>query len=193
MTSPNIDSRFMKWMVVQAYKHDGLLHRQWSPAYLTVETPAYWALCSKASLVTENDGRRWMTNEHAVFILFKKRWMNVICMMRKDKGVVYYVNVATPTILDQGFLKYIDYDLDVKLFPDQTMKELDEKEFEQHVLTYGYTPDLTSAIRKSFEEIKQMMEQKEFPFLESDVALIYQKFLNDNQPFKKTFSPKEKK
>jgi protein associated with RNAse G/E len=73
------------------------------------------------------------------------------------------------------------------------MKELDEKEFEQHVLTYGYPPDLTSAIRKSFEEIKQMMEKKEFPFLESDVELIYQKFLNDNQPFKKAFSTVEKK
>jgi protein associated with RNAse G/E len=88
-------NRFFKWVTVQAYKHDGLLHRQWSPAYLTAENDDYWALSSKASLVTENDGRRWMTKEHAVFILFKHEWMNVICMMKENGGICYYVNVAS--------------------------------------------------------------------------------------------------
>jgi uncharacterized protein len=168
---------------VQAYKHDGLLHRQWSPAYLTVENDDYWALSSKASLVTENDGRRWMTKEHAVFILFKHEWMNIICMMKENGGICYYVNVASPTIKDQGYLKYIDYDLDVKLFPDETIKELDEQEFERHVLTYGYSPELTSAIKKSFSSIKSRMQQALFPFTEKDVRVLYQKFLDENHPF----------
>ena len=167
---------------MQAYKHDGLLHRQWSPAYLTEETDDYWALSSRASLVTESDGRRWMTKEHAVFILFKNQWMNVICMMKDGGGICYYVNVASPTILDDGFLKYIDYDLDVKLFPDSTIKELDEQEFERHVLTYGYLPDLTSAVKKSFSEIKDLMAKNAFPFKENDVTQIYQKFLDENRP-----------
>jgi uncharacterized protein len=170
-------------MIVQAYKHDGLLHRQWSPAYLTEETDDYWALSSQASLVTENDGRRWMTKEAAVFILFKKKWINVICMM-KDSGLTFYANIASPTILDQGYLRYIDYDLDVKLYPDNGIKELDEQEFERHVLTYGYPPDLASAIRKSFDETKEMMKQKAFPFEGEGVKRIFQKFLDDNQPFK---------
>jgi protein associated with RNAse G/E len=182
MEDANHNNRFFRWMVVQAYKHDGLLHRQWSPAYLTEETDDYWALSSRASLVTESDGRRWMTKEHAVFILFKNKWMNIICMMKDGGGICYYVNVASPTILDSGFLKYIDYDLDVKLFPDSTIKELDEQEFERHVLTYGYQPDLTSAVKKSFSEIKNLMAENAFPFKEKDVTLIYQKFLDENRP-----------
>ena len=55
------DSRLARWIKVQAYKHDGKLHRQWSPAYLVSETPDYYAICSKASCVTESDGRKWIT------------------------------------------------------------------------------------------------------------------------------------
>lgn len=177
-------NRFSKWTQVQAYKHDGLLHREWSPAYLVEETEDYWALASKASLVTENDGRRWMTKEPAVFILFKKRWMNVIAMMKEKNGpITYYANVASPTILDQGFLRYIDYDLDLKLFPDEAIKELDEQEFERHVLTYGYPKDLTMAIRKSFLEIKAMMKARVFPFDDKQIFDLHQKFLDENHPF----------
>lgn len=183
------DNRFFKWITVQAYKHDGLLHRQWSPAYLTKETADFWALSSKASLVTESDGRRWMTKEHAVFILFKKKWMNVISMMKENGGICYYVNVASPTILDHGYLKYIDYDLDVKLFPDETIKELDEQEFERHVLTYGYSAELTFAIRKSFVGIQEDMKKAAFPFNEKDVRVLYQKFLDENHPFSNRPNP----
>lgn len=185
-------NRFFKWIQVQAYKHDGLIHREWSPAYLVMETEDYWALASRASLVTENDGRRWMTKEPAIFILFKNRWMNVIAMMKgKGDGITYYANVASPTILDQGFLRYIDYDLDLKLFPDEAIKELDEQEFERHVLTYGYPSDLTHAIRKSFFEIKTMMKNRVFPFNDEKIHALFQKYLDENHPFiPRTDSPK---
>ncbi|MCH3909346.1 MAG: DUF402 domain-containing protein [Bacilli bacterium] len=174
--------RFSKWVSVQAYKHDGLLHREWSPAYLVKETDEFWALGSRASLVSESDGRRWMTKEHAIFILYKHEWQNIICMM-KDGGIVYYVNVASPTILDDGYLRYIDYDLDVKLFPDGGIKCLDEMEFDRHVLTYGYPPELTKAIIKSFKRIQNNMKNKTFPYNEPDVKALFQKFLDENRAF----------
>lgn len=175
-------NRFFKWIIVQAYKHDGLLHREWSPAYLVNETEDYWALASKASLVTENDGRRWMTKEHAIFILYKHEWKNIICML-KDSGICFYVNVASPTIFDGSFLRYIDYDLDVKLFPDGGIKGLDEQEFERHILTYGYQEELTSAIRKSYKEIQKEMKARVFPYNAKDVMPLFEKFVLENQPY----------
>lgn len=177
-----VDPRFTRWMKVQAYKHDGALHRQWSPAYLVEETEDYWALCSKMSSVTESDGRKWMTKERAVFLLFKKRWMNVICMFKEGQGICYYVNIATPTILDQGYLKYIDYDLDVKLYPNRQEKTLDENEFERHIQTYGYPLNLTKAIIKSTEEVKEMISKRSFPFVDEEIKRLYSKFLLENQP-----------
>lgn len=182
MDNKQYRNRFCRWISVQAYKHDGLLHREWSPAYLTEETANYWALSSKSSLVTESNGRRWMTNEHAVFILFKHEWMNAICMMKEGGGVCYYVNVASPTIYEDGYLRYIDYDLDLKLFPDNSIKELDESEFERHVLTYGYPPELTFVVKKTFLHIHSAMEKKLFPFKEEEIFKLYQKFLDENKP-----------
>lgn len=177
-----IDQRFTRWMKVQAYKHDGALHRQWSPAYLVEENDDYWALASKMSLVTENDGRKWMTKEKAVFFLFKKKWMNVICMFKQGQGICYYVNIATPTIFDQGYLKYIDYDLDVKLYPNHQEKTLDENEFARHIQTYGYPPELTKAIEKAADEVKEMIAKQEVPFIDSFVNRLYDKFLLENRP-----------
>ena len=178
----DLDSRVKRWVKVQAYKHDGFLHRQWSPAYLAEETDEYWALVSKASLVTESDGRKWMTKEKAVFLLFKKKWMNVIAMFKENRGICYYVNIASPAIMDQGMLKYIDYDLDVKLYPDGVERTLDENEYERHSKTYGYPKDLSHAIEKSTEEVKEMIAKGEFPFVQSEIERLYVLFLDENKP-----------
>ncbi len=173
---------FPRWRKVQAYKHDGALHRQWSPAFLVEETEDYWVLASKSSLVTEADGRKWMTKEKAIFVLFKKKWMNVIAMFKEDRGICYYVNIASPTLDDGGFLKYIDYDLDVKLFPDGVKKTLDEKEYSRHCEQYGYPEDLSRAIEASMEEVKAMIERRDFPFNNAAIERYYDTFLAMNRP-----------
>lgn len=38
--------------------------------------------------------------------------------MIRDNGVSYYCNLASPYVMDEEALKYIDYDLDVKVFAD---------------------------------------------------------------------------
>ena len=171
-----------RWRKVQAYKHDGSLHRQWSPAFLVEETDDCWVLASRASLVTEADGRKWMTKEKAVFILFKKKWMNVIAMFKEDRGICYYVNIASPTLDDKGFLKYIDYDLDVKLYPDGVEKTLDEREYARHAEEYGYSKDLTLAIERSAEEVKKMIDEKAYPFRDATIEAYFQSFLDQNPP-----------
>ena len=178
-------SLFHKWRKVQAYKHDGTLHRQWSPAFVVQENEDCWVLASKASLVTEADGRKWMTKEKAIFILFKQKWMNVIAMFKEGKGICYYVNIASPTLDDGGYLKYIDYDLDVKVYPDGVEKTLDEKEYSRHITQYGYPADLSHAIETSMEQVKAMIERKEFPFQGEVIEAFYQSFLDQNKPLPK--------
>ena len=169
---------FRRWKKVQAYKHDGALHRQWSPAFLVEETDECWVLASKASMVTEADGRKWMTKERAIFILFKKRWMNVIAMFKEDRGICYYVNIASPTINDQGYLRYIDYDLDVKLTSDKQVRVLDEKEYEHHRLEYGYSDDLDFILKYQVKEISQKMRNGEYPFDDAKVTVNYNRLLD---------------
>lgn len=179
------DHPYSRWIQVQAYKHDGSLHREWSPAFLAKETDDYWAVVSRASLVTESDGRRWVTREKAVFLLFKHRWMNVIAMFKEKKGICYYVNIASPTIYHDGYLKYIDYDLDVKLYPDGVERTLDEKEFARHGKTYGYSDELIEIIQKEAKEVRAMMDRREFPFQDEEIVSLFESFVTQNPPKRK--------
>ena len=172
-----------QWICVQAYKHDESLHRQWSPGLIVEETSDFWAVASRSSLITEADGRRWLTKENAVFILFKKEWLNVICMFKEEGGICYYVNMASPTILDGGYLRYIDYDLDLKLYPDKLIKPLDEQEFLSNAKLYGYTPDLIAAVRKTFRNTRKLMEERKFPFDDQKIIELYNKYERETIPF----------
>ncbi|MDK7294295.1 DUF402 domain-containing protein, partial [Streptococcus pasteurianus] len=83
------------------------------------------------TLVTESDNRKWVTREPALVYFHKEAWFNVIAMFRED-GVYYYCNLASPYVYDGEAIKYIDYDLDIKLFPDGKYFLLDEDEYIQH-------------------------------------------------------------
>ncbi len=52
--------------------------------------------------------------------------------MIRDNGTSYYCNLASPYYLDNEALKYIDYDLDVKVFADGEKRLLDVEEYERH-------------------------------------------------------------
>ena len=180
-----------KWLTVMAYKHDGEIHRLWSPAYVVEETPEYWALASRASLVREADGREWITKEHAVFYLFKHEWMNVISMF-KESGICFYANIASPAILDKGIIKYIDYDLDLKLLPDGKEKVLDVEEYAQNAKSYGYDEDLMRAIKHSFRKTEELLEKRAFPFDEKEVLRLFSKFERETKPVIKPKEPPAK-
>ena len=81
------------------------------------------------TLVTESDGRRWVTREPAIVYFHKKYWFNIIAMIRNN-GISYYCNMASPYYLDEEALKYIDYDLDVKIFTDGEKRLLDVEEYD---------------------------------------------------------------
>ena len=73
-----------KWIILQAYKHNGELHRQWSHSYVLEDNDEYFVLASIRAAVIENDGRKWHTKEPAIFILSKKEWFNVIAMLKEE-------------------------------------------------------------------------------------------------------------
>ena len=51
-------------------------------------------------------------------------------MFRED-GIYYYCNLSSPFVCDEEALKYIDYDLDIKVYPNGKYHLLDEDEYEQ--------------------------------------------------------------
>lgn len=69
-------------------------------------------------------------------------------MIRKT-GVYYYCNIASPTLYDGEALKYIDYDLDLKVFPDNNYRVLDEEEYKQHAKQMNYSKELDRILKNN--------------------------------------------
>ena len=164
-----------KWIIIQAYKHNEELHRQWTHSYVLRDDEDYFVLASIRAAVVESDGRKWHTKEPAIFVLSKKNWFNVIAML-KDGGICYYVNIASPAIFDKNFIKYIDYDLDVKLYEDGTTRLLDVSEYKKHADEQGYSDDIKEILQSSVDKVYNLINKKEFPFVDEEILNYYKKF-----------------
>ena len=113
--------------------------------------------------VTEADGITWRTKEPAIMYFFKDRWYNIIAQMKKD-GIYFYCNIATPFILEEGKIKYIDYDLDLRIFPKGDFKVLDKLEYEYHKKIMNYSKELDIVIKNALSELINAYKNNEIMF-----------------------------
>ena len=163
------------FITIQSYKHDGSLHRTWRDTMVLKITENAIIGVNDHTLVTESDGRRWITREPAIVYFHRKLWFNVIAMLRPD-GVAYYANLASPFILDREALKYIDYDLDVKLYPDWSYMILDESEYEEHASMMNYPEDIKEIVEGEMKNLLHEMEEEHHPFNSKLVVNYYNKY-----------------
>ena len=62
-------------------------------------------------------------------------------MQLKKDGIFYYCNIATPYIIEEKTIKYIDYDLDLRVFPSGEYKILDRMEYKYHKKIMHYSDE----------------------------------------------------
>ena len=71
----------------------------------------------------------------------------------KKYGLFYYCNIASPYIIDGNIIKYIDYDLDLRIFPDGTFKVLDKNEYRYHKITMRYSEEIDIIVQDSLNKL----------------------------------------
>ena len=59
------------FITIQSYKHDGSLHRTWRDTMVLKTTENAIIGVNDHTLVTESDGRRWVTREPAIVYFHK--------------------------------------------------------------------------------------------------------------------------
>jgi len=156
---PSIDSD----VPVHSYKHNGNIHRVWEKIRILDVTDDVIIAASNKTLVIEADGRIWKTTEPAISYFFNDLWFNVIAILRAD-GIHFYCNASSPCLYEEGALKYIDYDLDLKVFPNYRYKILDEYEFNKHRREMDYPEDVQKIVRSQLQTLINMVNKKEGPF-----------------------------
>lgn len=162
---------------VQSFKHDGSLHRTWSKGYVLEATEEKMVVVTNKTWVIEADGRRWFTREPAICFYYPDRWYNIITMIRKT-GIYYYCNLASPSLYDGEAIKNIDYDLDVKVFPDGKIDILDEDEYDEHSKQMRYGETICEIVEHSLASLLKLIEEKGEPFNEECIEKYYQSYLN---------------
>ena len=163
------------YIAIQSYKHNGTLHRNWRDTMVVKTEQNIIIGVNDRTLITEEDGRKWISREPAIVYFHRKLWFNVIAMLRPD-GVAYYANLASPFILDREALKYIDYDLDIKVFPDGEKRLLDADEYAMNKKRWHYSEEIDSILRSTSFELLDWIDQKKGPFARKFVQIWYERY-----------------
>ena len=148
---------------IHSYKHNGKIHRVWQETLVLKGTRNIIIGGNERTLVTESDGRTWLTREPSICYFHAENWFNIICMLRED-GVYYYVNMSSPFVYDEKSLKYIDYDLDVKVFPDMSYLILDEDEYADHKRQMNYPEVIDQILQDNLTKLLGWIKQRKGPF-----------------------------
>lgn len=161
---------------IQSFKHDGSVHRTWSSVLVISEDDSKYVAINRKTQVFEANNRSWVAREPALYYLYKERFFNVIAMLRAD-GIYYYCNLASPSIKDEEAIKNIDYDLDVKFYPDGRYEILDEREFELNKLKYNYPNIIEKKLKDEIEYIIKLHKNNLTPFNKEENDHLFQQYL----------------
>lgn len=148
---------------IQCYKHNKKIHRAWEEAVVLDVKKDYMVFGNNKTLVIESEGTTWKTKEPAIMYFFKNKWYNIIAQMKRD-GIYYYCNIATPFIIEEDTIKYIDYDLDLRIFPNGDYKILDKLEYQYHKKKMGYSDDLDKVINNAMDDLIKEYSNGAFMF-----------------------------
>ena len=157
---------------LQSYKHDGSLHRTWAKGVVIESSDDQFVVVTNKTWVTEANGRHWITKEPAICFFYRDRWFNIFSMIRKS-GIYYYCNLASPSIFDGEAIKNIDYDLDVKVYPDGSWEILDRDEYIEHDKKMNYGTEVKEIIEKELETLINMVKERKGPFKKEIIEKYY--------------------
>ena len=168
-------------LTIHCYKHNGKIYRISGEAIVLDETDEYLVCANNKVKLIENDGRSHRTKEIAILFFYKKEWYNILAQLKKY-GLFYYCNIASPYIIDGNIIKYIDYDLDLRIFPDGTFKVLDKNEYRYHKITMRYSEEIDIIVQDSLNKLIENKSINAFPFKKEVIEHYYKiyKDITDN-------------
>ena len=157
---------------IHCYKHDGKLHQLCDEALVLAIDEEKIVVANNKAKLTEADGRSYHAKEPAILFFYKKHWFNIIGQLKKY-GLFYYCNIATPYIIDGRIIKYIDYDLDLRVFPDGGFKILDYNEYKYNKKIMHYHKEIQMIIKNELSTLIEMKRKNIGAFTKGEIKKYY--------------------
>lgn len=160
---------------IHCYKHNGKIRRA-SENTIVLDIKDDYIVCANNMVkVYESDGRNYTTKELAIMFFYKNNWFNIIAQL-KSFGLFYYCNIASPYLIDEDVIKYIDYDLDLRVFPDGGYRVLDKNEYKYHQNIMGYPKEIDTIVKKELNLLIEMKKKNIGPFDSNLIKYYYDKY-----------------
>lgn len=158
---------------IHSYKHNGEIHRSWDEAVLLDIKKDYMVFGNNKTIVVESDGRTWRTKEPAIMYFYKNNWFNIIGQIKKE-GIYYYCNIASPYIIEENTIKYIDYDLDLRVYANKKYKVLDKSEYKYHKEKMHYSNEIDYVLKAELSKLIELQKKQNIPFNDKEIEKYYE-------------------
>lgn len=166
---------------LHCYKHNGQINTI-SDKITVLDIQDDYIVCGdNKTMITEEDGSKHQTKEPAILFFYKKSWFNILAQL-KSKGLYYYCNIASPYLIYDGCLKYIDYDLDLRVFQNGSFKILDRNEYNYHKKIMHYPNEIDIICNNALQELIKMKMDEKGPF-DKKIIEKYKKIYLKNENF----------
>ena len=158
MTSP-------AWQI-EALKFDRRLHYSVPADLLDDDGARLWFRTQAGDQINHvTSGQQFTITHPADLIFWRDRWYNVYVNYTDDGELShFYCNVGLPPEVSGHMLRFVDLDLDVRIYPDGRYDVLDEDEFTEHAALFGYPPDTQRAARQAVSDIIARWHARLSPF-----------------------------
>jgi len=160
---------------IHCYKHNGQIFRSSDEAVVIDIGTDYIVIGNKNVKITKIDGRGYRAKGLAFFYFYENRWFNIIAQVKK-KGLYYYCNLSSPYIIEDNTIKYIDYDLDLRVYPDGKHRVFDRAEYNENRKKMNYPDEIDRIIHDELNNLIKMAKSKSGPFANNKIDIYTKEF-----------------
>lgn len=126
-------------IILRAYKSDGHCYRWHEVIVENIEQNCVTVVGQSGRRIHQPDGgfvTRHVSRSH----LWLDRPIFILELFEVDGTLAeVYANINSPVVVDDGEVRFTDYELDVSWIPGNPIRVVDEDEFEEAVEKFGYT------------------------------------------------------
>ena len=158
-TTVHID--FRKW--------DGSRHWQFDMRRLGEDEHGLWLWSPAGSPMQRGHEPVKASQSINVKLIPENKWWTAIWAWRRSHDL--YVDLITPPQWDAATVTMVDIDLDVVRWSDGRVEILDEDEFLEHQVSFGYPQRLVDTVRAATARLAVAVEERHEPF--GDVAVAW--------------------
>jgi protein associated with RNAse G/E len=137
-------------VIVQVCHADGQAYRRWQSTIEEISDETVITMSPPGKPIEDVGKGIWHSRWYVRRYLWRKQPYSLLEMYHPDGQLAQiYIDVASPVIIAPGLLSFIDYELDVICQPGEAAQIVDELEFAEAIVKYGYTPEFQAYCRQA--------------------------------------------